>query len=134
MKDAIKQWGPLVGRILLSFIFLMSGIGKITGFAGQAAYAAKAGVPLAEVAIALSIVIEIGGALMIMLGWKARIGACLLFLWMIPVNFYMHAFWNVTDPTWRQIGMIMFLKNVAMMGGMLMVMANGSGPKSLKSD
>ena len=49
MNDAIKQWGPLVGRILLSFIFLMSGIGKITGFAGQAAYAAKAGVPLPEV-------------------------------------------------------------------------------------
>lgn len=134
MNEAVKQWGPLVGRILLGLIFLMSGIGKITGFAGQAAYAAKSGVPLPEVAIALSIVAEVGGALMIMLGWKARIGAAILFVWMIPVNFYMHAFWNIADATWKQIHMIMFLKNLAMMGGMLLVMANGSGPKSLKND
>ena len=134
MDKAIKEWGPVSGRVLLSLIFLMSGIGKITGFAGQAAYAAKSGVPLAEVAIAVSIVAEIGGALMIILGWKARIGAAILFAWMIPVNFYMHAFWGMTDPTWKQIHMIMFMKNLAIMGGMLLIMAYGSGPKSLKAD
>lgn len=134
MNTVINQWGPVVGRVLLGLIFLMSGFGKITGFAGQVAYAAKSGVPLAEVAIAVSIVAEIGGALMIMLGWKARIGAAILFVWMIPVSLYMHAFWGIEDATWKQIHTIMFMKNLAMMGGMLLIMGLGSGPKSLKAD
>ncbi len=134
MNDVVKEWGPLVGRVMLSLIFLMSGLGKVFQFDGQVGYAASQGVPMASAAIAISAVVEIAAAVMIILGYKARLGAAALLLWMIPVNFLMHAFWGMTDPTWKQIHMIMFMKNLAMMGGMLLIIAYGSGPKSLKAD
>ena len=134
MNAVLKEWGPLGGRVLISLIFLMSGLGKVFQFDGQVGYAASQGVPMASAAIAISAVIEIAAALMIIVGYKARLGAAALFLWMIPVSFMMHAFWGITDQTWNQIHMIMFMKNLAMMGGMLFIMAYGSGPKSLKAD
>jgi putative oxidoreductase len=134
MNTMLKEWGPLAGRILISLIFLMSGLGKVFQFDGQVGYAASQGVPMASAAIAVSAVIEIAAALMIILGYKARLGAAALFLWMIPVNLMMHAFWGIADQTWHQIHMIMFMKNLAMMGGMLFIISFGSGPKSLKAD
>ena len=134
MNATVKEWGPLGGRLLISLIFLVSGLGKVFQFDGQVGYATSQGVPMASAAIAISAIVEIAAALMIILGYKARLGAAALFLWMIPVNLMMHAFWNITDPTWNQIHMIMFMKNLAMMGGMLFIVAYGSGPKSLKAD
>ena len=66
MNDVIKEWGPLVGRVLLSLIFLMSGLGKVFQFDGQVGYAASQGVPMASAAIAISAVVEIAAAVMIM--------------------------------------------------------------------
>lgn len=129
MQGTINQFGPLVGRILLSLIFLISGIGKIGGFAGTAGWMASKGLPMPEVLLALTIVIEIGAALMIMAGYKARLGAMALFLWMIPVTFIFHNFWAVPAAE-QQIQQIMFLKNLGLMGGMLYIMAYGSGPMS----
>ena len=134
MNDVIKQWGPLVGRILISVIFIMSGLGKVMQFDAQVGYAASHGVPAASLAIILSIVVELVAATMIIAGYRARLGAALLLLWMIPVTFMMHAFWGVEDPMAQQIQMIMFLKNLAMMGAMLLIMAHGPGPKSLNDD
>lgn len=134
MNDVIKQWGPLLGRVLISLIFIISGLGKIFQFDGQVAYAAAHGVPAANLAIMLSIVAELAGALMILVGYRARIGAAILLLWMIPVTIMMHAFWGIEDPMARQLQMIMFLKNLAMMGAMLLIMAQGPGARSLNDD
>lgn len=134
MNNTIKEWGPLVGRVMISMIFLMSGMGKVFQFEAQVGYATSQGVPMASVAIALSALIEIAAVVMIVVGYKARLGAAALFLWMIPVSFMMHAFWTIADPMSMQINMIMFMKNIAMMGAMLMIMSFGSGPKSLKAD
>jgi len=134
MNKMIQEWGPLEGRVLISLIFLMAGMSKIFEFDGQVGYAASQGVPLATVAIAISIIVEVGGALMIMLGYKARLGATALLVWMIPVTFIMHPFWAVIDPMGQQIQMIMFMKNLALMGAMILIMVHGSGPKSLKAD
>lgn len=134
MNNTIKEWGPLVGRVMISMIFLMSGMGKVFQFEAQVGYATSQGVPMASVAIALSAIIEIAAVVMIVVGYKARLGAAALFLWMIPVSFMMHAFWTIADPMAMQINMIMFMKNLAMMGAMLMIMSFGSGPKSLKAD
>ena len=133
MNDLIKEWGPLVGRSILALIFLTSGLGKIGGFQATAGYMVSKGVPLANIALVLTIIIEVGGAAMIILGFKARIGAAALFLWMIPVNIMMHNFWSVPEAA-KQVQMIMFMKNLSMMGAMLLIMAFGSGPKSLKAD
>lgn len=130
MQGTINQFGPLVGRILLSLIFLISGFGKIGGFAGTAGYMASKGLPMAEVLLAITIVIEIGASLMIISGFKARLGATALFLWMIPVTLVFHNFWAMPAAE-QQIQQIMFMKNLGLMGGMLLIMAFGSGPMSV---
>jgi len=130
MQSTIDKFGPLVGRILLSAIFLMSGIGKIGGFAGTAGYMASKGIPMVDVLLAITIVIEIGAALMIIGGFKARLGATALFLWMIPVTFMFHNYWAMPADQ-QMIQQIMFMKNLGLMGGMLYIMAFGSGPMSI---
>jgi putative oxidoreductase len=130
MQNTIDKFGPLVGRIMMAVIFLFSGFGKITGFAGTAGYMASKGLPMVEVLLVASIVIEIGGALMLILGYKAKLGAAALFLWMIPVTLVFHNFWAVPAAE-QQLQMIMFMKNLAMLGGLLYIMAFGSGPMSL---
>lgn len=133
MNDTIKEWGPLVGRVMLSTIFLMSGLMKIGNFAGTSGYMANMGVPMSDIALAVTIIVEVGGAAMIIVGWNARLGAAALFLWMIPVSLMFHAFWAAPQAE-MQTQMAMFMKNMAMMGAMLMIMAFGSGAKSLKAD
>ncbi len=130
MQNTIDKFGPLVGRILLALIFLVSGYGKIGGFTGTAGYMASKGLPMAEVLLAITIVIEIGAALMLIAGYKARLGAAALFLWMIPVTFIFHNFWAMPADQ-QMIQQIMFMKNLGLMGGMLYIMAFGSGPMSL---
>ena len=130
MQNTIDKFGPLIGRILLAAIFLMSGIGKIGGFAGTAGYMASKGLPMVEVLLAITIVIEIGAALMLIVGYKARLGATALLLWMIPVTFLFHNFWAMPADQ-QMIQQIMFMKNLGLMGGMLYIMAFGSGLMSV---
>jgi putative oxidoreductase len=108
----------------------VSGIGKIGGFAGTAGYMASKGLPMAEVLLVITIIIEIGAAALLILGFKARLGATLLFLWMIPVTFIFHNFWAMPAVE-QQLQTIMFMKNLAIMGGLLFIMAHGSGKYSL---
>jgi putative oxidoreductase len=129
MQDTIDKFGPLLGRILIALIFLLSGFGKITGFAGTAGYMASKGVPMVDVLLAITIVIELGGALMIIAGFKARLAAVALFLWMIPVTFIFHNFWAAPADQ-AMIQQIMFMKNLSIMGAMLYIAAFGSGPMS----
>jgi putative oxidoreductase len=130
MQDMLDEYGPLTGRILISLIFILSGISKIDGFANTAAYMASKGLPMVDLLLAASIVIEVGGALMILVGYKARLGAMALFLWMVPVTFIMHNFWSVPADQ-HLMQQIMFLKNMAMMGAMLFIMVFGPGPMSV---
>lgn len=128
--EMIKQYGPLTGRILLALIFLISGYGKIGGFAGTAAYMAGKGIPFAEAALVISIILEISGGLALIAGWQARWAAAAIFLWMIPVTLLFHNFWAV-DAAQYQNQLNHFLKNLCIIGGMLYVMAFGAGPLSV---
>ena len=130
MPSFVTQFSPLAGRILLSIIFIMSGIGKITGFAGTAGRMTSKGLPMADVLLGASIVIELGAAAMIVLGFKARWGAAALLLWMIPVTLVFHSYWTYPAAE-QQMQSIMFFKNLGLMGGMLLIMGFGSGPFSL---
>lgn len=122
-----KQYGPLLARVLLAHIFIVAGFGKIAGFAGTAGYIASKGLPMAEVLTVLTILIELGGGLLILVGWQARWAATAIFFFIIPVTFIFHPFWVQGES-------ISFMKNLAIMGGMLMIVAYGSGPYSLKND
>lgn len=128
-----KQYAPLIGRILLSSIFIFSGYGKIGGFQQTVGYMASKGLPMTEVLLVLTIIIELGGGLMILLGWRARWAALAIFLWLIPVTLIFHNFWAV-DASQMQMQMIQFMKNVSIAGGMLLVLGLGSGPYSLGKD
>ncbi len=117
---------PAVGRVLLSLIFIWSGFGKIAGFAGTAAYIASKGLPMAEAAAALAIVVELGGGLMLLAGWKARWAATALALFALAAAFLFHNYWAVA-PDMVQNQMIHFMKNLAMAGGLFYVAAYGAG-------
>ena len=119
-----------LGRIFLALLFVVSGIGKITGYAGTAAVMAAKGLPLVDILLPLTIAVELGGGLLLALGWKARWAAAVLFLFLIPTTLIFHQFWGI-DPKLVQMQKIHFLKNVAIMGGMLMVLALGAGRWSL---
>lgn len=128
--NIMKQYAPFLGRILLSLIFIIAGYHKIGGFTQTAGYMASKGLPMPELLLALTIAIELGGGLMILLGWHARWAALTIFLWLIPVTLTFHAFWNV-GPAEVQNQMNHFMKNLAIMGGMLYVVAYGAGPCSV---
>jgi len=118
-----------LGRLLFALIFIMSGPRH---FMSQTiAYAAAQGVPMASIAVPLSGLLAILGGLSILLGYRARIGAWLIALFLIGVTPMLHKFWGVTDPMMHQMQFIMFMKNVSMLGGALLISQLGSGPWSL---
>jgi len=126
-----RTYAPLLGRILVAFLFLRSGFGKMMGFSAVAAGMAKKGLPFAELLLAGAIVFEIAGGLMLVLGWKARWGALLLILFTLPVTFLYHDFWNFDGQQYgRQL--TQFVKNVSILGALFFVMGMGSGPLSLE--
>jgi uncharacterized membrane protein YphA (DoxX/SURF4 family) len=120
----------LVGRILLSVIFLMSGVNKIFDFAGTQAYMAQAGMPYTALFLVGAIVFEVVGGLSLVLGYKTKWGAVLLIVFLIPATLIFHRFWSV-PPEMAQMQMINFLKNIAILGGLLQVAAFGPGRFSL---
>lgn len=128
---SFHKFGPLVGRILLAALFILAGITKITGFAATAALMASKGLPLVQVLLVLTILVELGGGLMLLFGWHARSAATVLFLFMIPVTLVFHSFWGIEDPQAQHMQQIMFMKNAAIMGGLAFVAAFGSGSFSL---
>jgi putative oxidoreductase len=130
MNPSYETLAAFVGRIFLALIFVVSGVGKITGYAGTAAYMASKGLPLVEILLPLTIAVELGGGLLLALGWKARWAALALLLFLIPTTLIFHQFWGI-DPKLAQMQKIHFLKNVAIMGGMLMVLAIGAGAWSV---
>jgi putative oxidoreductase len=125
-----EQFGPLAGRVLMAYIFVLSGIGKIGNFAGTAGYMASKGMPFAEVLLVGAIAVELVGGIMLVVGWQARWAAAAIFLFMIPTTLIFHAYWAV-DPEQVRAQTIQFNKNLAIMGGMLYLMAFGAGPLSL---
>jgi putative oxidoreductase len=130
--EAASFWqGAVVvlGRFFFALIFLLAGA---SNFNKQTiGYAASQGVPLASIAVPLSGMLAIAGGLSILLGYRAKLGAWLIVLFLIPVTLMMHKFWAVQDPMMAQIQMILFMKNVSMLGGALLISQFGAGPFSL---
>lgn len=113
----------LTGRALIAAIFLISGIGKIAGYSGTAAWMESMGVP--DALLLPTIVLEIGGALAIIAGWRTKPVALALAGFSLLAGILFHG--NFAD----QMQQIMFLKNVAIAGGFLFLAANGAGAWSL---
>lgn len=118
--DSLRNTGALLGRIMLAFIFVQSGIEKISGPSGIMQYMAGAGLPhsLVPELFVLSVIVELLGGLMLVFGWHADLAAIVMFLWFIPVTLIFHV---ATGQT------IEWQKNLAIMGGLLMVAVLGPG-------
>ena len=123
--------GPIVllGRFLFVLIFVMSGPRH---FMSQTiAYVASQGVPLASITVPISGILALAGGLSVVVGYRAKIGAWLLVVFLAAVTPLMHKFWGVTDPMMYQMQFINFMKNVSMLGGALLITQLGAGPWSL---
>ena len=129
----VQKYGPLAARVLLAQIFIVSGVGKIGKFAGTAAYMASNGLPMAEVLLVLTIALELGGGILLVLGWQARWIATAFFGFTFLTAVIFHPFW-ISDAASYTSQLNNFMKNLSIMGGMLYVMAYGAGPLSLGAD
>ena len=119
----------LLGRFCFALIFLVACAGHFSQH--TIAYAASQGAPLASLTVPLSGIIGLAGAVSILLGYRAKIGAWLIVVFLVPVTLMLHNFWAVHDPTMAQMQMVMFMKNVAILGGALLISQFGTGPLSL---
>lgn len=121
-----QKYTPLIARTFIAIIFIQTGIANMTSFADIQQQIASVGIPLAAVVALFTVVFEIAGGISLILGYKARIGAILLLLFLVPATLMFHN--PIADPA----EIISFMKNLAIIGGLLMVAAYGSGPASLE--
>jgi len=122
-RDALGNLTEASGRVLLAVLFLLSGIGKLGAYAATGAYMSAFGVPSALLPVVIAT--EVLGALAIILGWKARVAGFLLAgFCLLTASIFHH---NLAD----QAQLINFFKDLAIAGGLLLLVANGAGPLSL---
>ncbi|MDZ4381609.1 MAG: DoxX family protein [Parvibaculum sp.] len=114
-----------IGRVLLSVLFILAGLSKATGAAGTIAYIESKGIPLPQVAYALTVALELGGGILLLVGFQARLVALAFAGFSIVSALIFHT--DFADQT----QMIMFMKNLSIAGGMLFVFANGAGGFSI---
>lgn len=120
----------LVGRILIAAIFLTSGIAKLADPAGTAGYMSAAGVPAPEVLAIIAGLAEVLGGLALVFGLLTRLGALGLVVYMAIITVVMHGFWNFEGAE-REMQMVQFMKNLAIIGGILQVVAFGPSRYSI---
>jgi putative oxidoreductase len=128
--DIFRELSILLGRILLSVIFLISGLGKLFDWAGTSAQMTREGVQAVPLLLVLAILFELGGGLSVLLGAWGRLGAVMLLIFLVPVTLIFHDFWTYTGQD-RMMQLIQFLKNLAVMGGLLAIAGHGSGRWSI---
>ncbi|WP_324698806.1 DoxX family protein [Novosphingobium aerophilum] len=121
LDNGIARFLPLIGRILIAAIFILSGASKLADPSGTMAYIASAGLPLPAVALAGAIIVELVGGVVLISGYRLRAVAAVLALFSLATALFFHA--QLGD----QNQFIHFFKNVAMAGGLLQIVAFGNG-------
>ena len=128
--STLYDWASLVGRIGLAALFLWSAYGKLVQMDGNVGYMKAFGLPAANLLIWPALLVELVAGAMLLVGWKARWAAVALVLFTLPATFIFHAYWSVpADQAFN--AQIHFMKNLAIIGGLLGIVAHGSGPLAL---
>ncbi len=130
MLNSLHNPFTLVGRLLMAALFLPAGISKIAGFAGTVGYIASKGAPLPEAAAIIAIIVEVGGGLALILGFKARWAALALALFTLAATLMFHNYWTLPADQ-QMVQQLMFMKNIAVIGGLLTLAAWGAGAWSM---
>ena len=121
----------LAGRVLIASLFIPSGLNKLIGFSGIAAFIASKDVPLPEVCAAIAIAAELGLGLLVLVGWRARIAAVGLAIFVAVITPVFHHYWDL-PPAQSALQQQAFNKNVAIIGGLLLLAAFGPGRLALQ--
>ena len=129
-QNSAQDIAALLGRILMAWIFVPAGFGKIAGFAGAVGYATSAGLPLPQVGVAIGLAIELLGGLALLLGWRTRWAALALAVFSVVAAIFFHNYWAVPEAQ-QMMQKINFTKNLAIAGGLLAFVAFGAGRLSL---
>lgn len=130
MSKSIQNSLTLIGRLLFVALFLPAGIGKLTGFAGTVGYISSVGLPLPTLAATAALVVEIVGSLALLAGYGTRVAALILAAFTLVASYFFHAYWSVpADQVF--VTQLLFFKNVAVVGGLLVLAAHGAGAFSL---
>jgi len=130
MNPSLQNPLALAGRILLSLMFVLAGFSKIGGFAGTVGYMQSKGIPAAELLAGLTILLEIGGGLALMFGFMTRWAALALAVFTVIASLIFHNFWAVPEAQ-KMVQNLMFMKNLSIAGGLLVLAAIGPGGWSL---
>lgn len=123
---AFQDTLALVGRVLLAWLFVPAGWGKIAGFSGVAGYIASKGIPFPEVCAAIAIAVELGLGLLVLVGWQTRWAALGLAIFVAVITPIFHAYWAVPEAQ-QMMQQQAFNKNLAVLGGLLALTAFGAG-------
>jgi putative oxidoreductase len=120
----------LIARVLLALMFLLAGLSKFAGLDGTAGYIASKGLPMAQLLAFATAALEVGGALLLIVGWKARWAALALAAFTLLASVLFHNYWTLPADK-QMVDQLMFMKNLAVVGGLLAVFAFGPGTLSL---
>lgn len=130
MSTSIQNSLNFVGRLLLVALFLPAGISKLTGFAGTVGYIASVGLPAPTLGAALALIVEIAGSAALLLGFQTRLAALVLAVFTLVASVFFHAYWAApADQAF--VVQLLFFKNIAVIGGLLILAAQGAGAFSL---
>lgn len=122
----LKSALSLLGRVLISSVFIFSALDRTLDWTGALAFVSVETAPLPDYIVVVGISIAVIGALLVFVGFKTRLGANLLLFYYIIITFLFHHFWDL-DATSQQLQIVLFIKNIAIMGGLLYIIAYGAG-------
>ncbi|KQW54631.1 DoxX family protein [Variovorax sp. Root411] len=120
----------LIGRILVAYLFIPAGIGKLMGFGGTVGYITSVGLPLPQVGAAIAILVELGLGIALLLGFKTRWTAIVMAIFTVATALFFHKYWSAPDAM-KMMQQINFNKNIAIAGGLLAIAAFGAGRFSI---
>ena len=130
MNNPFQNFLTLAGRLLLALLFLPAGLMKIGGFAGTVGYIASKGLPMPALGAVIAIVVEVLGGLALLAGFGTRVAALVLAVFTVAASVIFHAYWAVPAEA-QMVQQLMFFKNIAVVGGLLVLAAHGAGGWSL---
>ncbi|MEJ8856638.1 DoxX family protein [Variovorax robiniae] len=128
--NSLQDITALIGRILIAYLFIPAGIGKLMNFSGTVGYVASSGLPLPEVGAAIAIFVEVGLGIALLLGFKTRITAFAMALFTVAAAVFFHKYWSAPDAM-KMMQTINFNKNMAIAGGLIALAGFGAGRLSI---
>lgn len=116
----------LIGRLLIVALFLPAGLAKLTGFAGTVGYFTSLGIPAPTLAVGVTIIVEVLGSIALLIGFQTRVVAFVMAIFTLAASIAGHAYWAApADQAF--VAQLLFFKNIAVMGGLLVLASAGAG-------